>query len=109
MQRDKDDDRPPHRSSDTQKVLAGDVVHPYYYLAVLCYIINKMPRDPQMVNEFFNDLKQIFLEFDKKDHPPPDPSKNLARAKWPFSSSQIIVWLEPVFLGAIVNIAGKLM
>ena len=46
------------------------MAHPYYYLAVLAYIIKKVASDRRTVDEFFSNLKQAFLDFDKNFHPP---------------------------------------
>ena len=67
MQCEKDDGWPSRQSSGTKKVLEGEPVHPYYYLAVILYLVGKA-KDAQMVTDFFNDLNNLFVEF---SHKPP--------------------------------------
>ena len=70
MQCKRDDVRFAHQSSLVKKVLAGDAVHPYYYVAVLLYIIGRHSTDRKMIDELFEELKQLFLESLKDSHPP---------------------------------------
>lgn len=81
MQCEKDDGRSPHQPSSSKKVLAGEAVHLYYYLAVLLYLVSKA-KDQQMIEDFFTDLKNLFIKWRNVDQPPPAPGRNPDQT-WP--------------------------
>ena len=93
MQREENDGRHPHQLSYVKKVLAGEAVHPYYYLAVLIYVIGRRVKNRDMTEEFFNDLKKLFQKY--SDDPSPPPPVFLARAKRSNGMSQSINRLKP--------------
>ena len=68
MYSEKDDGWNPYQSSGIKKVLKGEAVHPYYYLAVLLYVVYKSQTDQQKISDFFEALKNLFINY--ISHPP---------------------------------------